>query len=511
MNRSKENNRRTLIYLVFLILPALLFQFCSKDWENHYGIKEETVNGSMWDAIQQVPEFSLFVSYMQKYGLDSIFGSNLPMTLFIPPNETLESVADTGNFIPKLLIYHMSPSVCLIRNIKDAKKILTVSGKYALIENEGSGYRYDNIPIVNESPLYNNGKFYTISNPAIPKPNLYELTEMYSGILKNYIDSRDSVFLDLNKSKPIGFDEFGNTVYDSVIGKVNLFEQYYFPVKNEFRDQYATFILFTQAQYDQALDVMASRLGGGYSSGKDIPLHWQYGVLIPTILNKSLFDGKLEYSELLKDTLKNIAGDTVVIQHGNIDPLSRFECSNGLVYNYSDFQVPLDLYLHTVRVEGENLVDSIGVDRFAWKEGVTVSGAIVRPSKLSTQFESIVNVDLGRNYSGKYSVRFTFKDVWPTKYRLVWRANYRPSGLYAVYVNEQKIGQFDTYSLINSVVSVTGERFIPSANGFNRKDFWVENITEFGDVSIRFEYLGSGLSPGNGFNIDYVELVPVNK
>jgi hypothetical protein len=44
--------------------------------------------------------------------------------------------------------------------------------------------------------------------------------------------------------------------------------------------------------------------------------------------------------------------------------------------------------------------------------------------------------------------------------------------------------------------------------GFNRKDFWVENLTEFGDVTIRFEYLGPGSQENNGLNIDYVKLIP---
>jgi hypothetical protein len=47
--------------------------------------------------------------------------------------------------------------------------------------------------------------------------------------------------------------------------------------------------------------------------------------------------------------------------------------------------------------------------------------------------------------------------------------------------------------------------------GFNRKDWWVENILDFGDVSIRFEYLGPGAQSTNGFNIDYVTLIPATE
>lgn len=511
MRNNKDKNGNLLRQSTLLLFFAsLLLQYCTKDWDEHYSIKEESVKGNLWDAIRQEPDYSLFVSYMQKYKLDSVFNNKKPLTIFIPPNESLGSIPDTGNVIPKLLAYHISPSVYLLRNVTSEKKLLTSSGKYASLLRTLSGYSYDEIAVTKESPLYSNGKYYEITNPAIPKPNLYEVTELYSQVLTSYIDLQDSVFLDLKASRPIGFDDFGNTIYDSVLGTVNLFEKYYFPVKKEFRDKYATFILFTQEQYESALDVMISRLGGNFTNREDIPQKWQYEVLIPEALKAGLFDGQLEYSDLSKGILKSITGDTVVVPYDKIDPLSRFECSNGLVYYYNDFQVPLNLYLSTIRVEGESLLDSIGAERFAWKQGVKVTGAIVSPVKSNTQQESLVNVDLGRNYSGLYTVEFSFKDVWPTKYRLVWRANYRPSGLYAVYINNEKIGQFDTYNLRNSVVSVTGERFTPSANGFNRKDFWVENITDFGDVKIRFEYLGKGGSATNGFNIDYVELIPAS-
>jgi hypothetical protein len=121
--------------------------------------------------------------------------------------------------------------------------------------------------------------------------------------------------------------------------------------------------------------------------------------------------------------------------------------------------------------------------------------------------KSIVIVSFPRNYSGSYTVEFFFTNVFPMEYRLEWRANYRPSGIFAVYINDFKLGEFDTYSLRSSIISVTGQRFIP-VEGFNRKDWWVENLEDFGDVKIRFEYLGPGSQSTNGFNIDYVALIP---
>ncbi len=136
---------------------------------------------------------------------------------------------------------------------------------------------------------------------------------------------------------------------------------------------------------------------------------------------------------------------------------------------------------------------------------------------LEASEEAMVDVSFGTNFSGEYTLEFYIRNVFPMKYRLEWRANYRPSGVYSVYVNDQLVGlqdkwgdsqsQFDTYELRNSIVSVSGDRFIPD-NGYNSTDAWIENITEFGDVKIRIEYVGAGEGKSNGLSIDYVSLIP---
>ncbi|MDX2431100.1 MAG: hypothetical protein QNK35_09215, partial [Bacteroides sp.] len=153
-------------------------------------------------------------------------------------------------------------------------------------------------------------------------------------------------------------------------------------------------------------------------------------------------------------------------------------------------------------------------------EGVSTGGVIIAPEKAYATVASegaLVNVPFSRNFEGEYSLEFTFNNLFPMRYRLEWRANSRPSGLFAVYVNdveltfEDKFGniytEFDTYDLRESVISVTGDRFLPEG-GFNMRDYWVENLTEYGDVKVRFEYRGPGGNNTNGLNIDYVKLIP---
>ncbi len=503
-----------------LSLSILLIQSCNPPWEDHFANQEDHINMKLWDAVKQDPSYSTFVSLIETSGLDSIFQTEQVYTLFIPNNEAFSSLPDTGIGIQTLLQYHMLPTIVIDRSIQSWRRILTSSGKYVLIEKVRGEYTYDGSPIEYSSPLFLDGKYYEISQVALPKPNLYEFTAQNSTVLKEYIDSNDSIYLDRNLSTPIGFDEEGNTIYDSIFGFVNLFEEEFFPISQEFRDKNATFIIFTQEQYVMALDDMAARLEGNITGYEDIPFAWQNNVLLPTVTENAMFDGVLSYEDLEAGRVKNIKGDTVVVEAEKIDPDSRAICSNGIVFLYSDFTIHDTLFRGTSVKEGESLIYKIGAGKFAWTDDVIVSGAVLEPERLEADVASggaLVNVSFVRDYAGEYNVEFAFKDLFPMRYILEWRANSRPSGLFEVFVNDQvleyqdKFGnvytEFDTNTLKQSVVSVTGERFLPE-DGFNMKDFWIDNITDYGDVTVRFEYKGPGNSSTNGFNIDYIKLIP---
>jgi len=492
-----------------LILSLFILSGCVKeDWEDHFSSQNDKINVKLWDAIREEPRFTKFVEYIKKYDLDTFLCAGHAYTLFIPDNDAFNTFIETEGFADKVLSHHISPAVFLTRNIQQSKKLLTLSGKYALLERNSTGFMFDGVNIEYGSPLYLDGVFYEISEVAYPKPNLYEFTALYSSVIKNYIDLNDSVYLDRDKSKPIGFDNNGNTIYDSVFATLNLFERDFFPVKEEFRYKSATFILFTQEQYEEALDEMAINLGGVYNSHLDIPGSWQFEVFLPEVMKYALFDGMLSYQDFINDTLRSITGDTVIINHENIDPLSRFLCSNGVVFTYSDFYVPDSLYQGEIRIEGESLIDSIGAGVYGWKDGILVTGQTLASRTRSDDFSNgyLLSVPFPRNYNGEFTLQFIIKNVFPSRYRIVWSANYRPSGIFAIYVNGEEIAQYDNYNLRSTVTSVTGEKFLP-INGLNKKDFWVENIDSYGDVTVRFEYIGSGSASNNGFNMDYIALI----
>lgn len=496
---------------VFLALLLLFFSGCQKTWDEHYSASDPAVNKLLWDEIQLNDNFTLFTSYIIENELDTILTSNQQYTLFIPNNEAFESIPDSISINSFLLNHLISPNIFSLRNIEKISKLQTLSGKFALIEKTDSTLYFDGTRITGQSPVYLDGRYYEVENFPFARLSFNEYFQQNLPAIYNYINSQVYDSLDIIQSTPIRIED-GMTIYDSAFITISPFENRYFPISQESRYEFATFVLFNQQQYNSALDLMASRLGETFVSHEDIPLSWQETILFPVFFDNGIFDNALTVQELSDLNLLNILGEEVVLDPGSIDPESKIECSNGYIYEFYDFEVPDSLYMGEIRIEGEDLIDSIGADIYAWKEDVVLTGEIFEPYESSSSQASgnkYLVVSMGPSFTGEFSIEFTFPNIFPRRYRMEWRANYRPSGNYKIFVNDEEVGQYDTYNLRNPLISV-GEEIIfrPSSGGFNSVDFWVENINDYGDVKVRFDFIESGAYAVDGFALDYLSLIP---
>ena len=290
-----------------------------------------------------------------------------------------------------------------------------------------------------------------MSQVGFPLPNIYEYYAVNNPILKKYIDSQDSIILDKGRSKPIGFDSEGNTIYDTVAIIYNKFEHKFFPVSKEFRNKTATMVFPVEADYNQALTDMAQSMNSVYQDYKDIPLDWQNKILIPFLLKKGVFENMIERPVFLTPTygdtikMKNILGDSIII---NYIPGSKVICSNGYVYNYQHFQVPDTLWKGTIVFEGEALLFQTGINKFGWREGVTATSSVsIKPTRdyiAIASNDSILRVPFPINYTGTFSLEFTIKNLFPRKYLMKITYGYvNYGGIYDIYVNDELVRTFD--------------------------------------------------------------------
>ena len=503
----------------FLLITFAWLTGCHDPWEDIV-TEVEKIDQNLWDVIKSDTELATFVDYMEANQLDTLFEGNTPYTVFALSNEALENYSLVAEVDTSLLKYHIYEFLIQSSNTQGTRKIRTLNRKIAVF-NKSSGIYFDGHPLVYESPLYRNGKYFIMDEVAEPKPNLYDYFAKNNLVLKEYIDSQDSLALDLERSVPIGFDADGNTIYDTVSLVYNRFFTDYFEFREEFRNKRATVVFPLAEDYENALTIMAQNMNSVYVDHTDIPKVWQEETLIPYLVDKGLFENLMEPGDFFKHPekngiykVKNILGDSVEISYS---PVDKFTCSNGYAYNYANFEIPDSLYNTANRFEAETLLEESGFDKYNWKEEVNVVSDIAlapyREFIGSASNDSILRVLFPPAYDGTYSVEFDSQNLFPRKYLMVIRTHMDYGGIYDIYVNDELIRTFDyrDFSLYPfGLPSVNGEDYYILEGRFNRFDMYVDNITTFGKAKIRFDYKEPGQTSSNGLVVDYIDFVPVN-
>jgi hypothetical protein len=505
--------------IILFALAVFGFTACEEYWEEHYDVYPETVDQNVWEAMQSNPDISEFVEMVKQYQFDTLFNTANTYTVFAPTNQAVQQYT-TGDLPDTSVIkYHISTHFIQSNLITGKQKIQTLSKKYAFFERVGNVAKLDDIQLKYESPLYKNGKYFVMDEIAKPLPNLYEYFIVNNTLLSDYIDSQDSIILDRERSRPIGFTEDGRTVYDTVSVTFNKFEYFYFPVKHEFRNTMGTIVFPKQADYFEALTAMAQDMSiPGINDYNDVPIDWQNDVLIPHLLDQGVFLNMLEPEEFVwkspNDTLKlqNIRGDSIPIFY---TPVEKTLLSNGYAYNYDNYRIPDSLYMGGVLFEAEWLLRATGVNKYGWTTRATVQSstpfAPMRELITTASNDSIVRVIFPKGYTGNYSLEFESQKLFPRKYVMVVNTHMDIGGIYDIYVNDELVSTFDYYTFVRFRglnFSVTGERYLPVGR-FNKFDMYVDNIPDYSRPKIRFEYKAPGFAPSNGLVIDYVEFIPV--
>lgn len=509
----------TINKLTIFIIIALTFFACQQKIDDYFMKEtEESVNTDILSFLKENEEYSKFVALIEKYGLDSLINQGMIYTFFVPNNNALENIEDGILDDQKLVEYLTTESLVNLNQIKNQSKIQTLSSKFAVIERtKNASYTFDGVEIIKGSPLTNNGRYYEIAEVVQPKPSLYEYISATNEFYRNYLDSRDSIYLDTELSTPIGYTPEGRTIYDTVFTTVNLFEETYFEVSSEFRDDKATMLLFTQEQYDEALQIISNEIGISISQ---IPVIWQNEVLMPYLIERSVFRNALSYSAFAMGRAKNILGDSVDVFPENISS-EYFECSNGRAYNLIDFKVPDLLYKINDTIPSASLLyDDGGV--YKWLDEIVLGGQLFNPfssANSKSVFGRTLLIDMGKNFNGDFSFAYTHKNVFPGTYKLTVRANISKLGIYNIFVNGKQFPvdindgkgpqfDFDFFNLRKGVISSVTGNYYPFADNFCSFDILIDNISDFGDVEVKLVYV----SPSErdkvncGINLDFISL-----
>lgn len=202
-----------------LLAVAGVMTSCSEDWDNHYEPSDQVAQESVMELIQTDPELTTFARMLDIAGYNDLLASSQTFTVFAPTNEALEDVdLEDVDAVKRIVLNH----IARFNNSTaagDGHTVKMYNGKRFAFDGDTFG----TAPLENTDIIANNGILHVLG-AQIPYSynfreyiNVHESTSKMAAFLALY-DTRE---MDLGASRPIGVDENGATVYDSVMYDYN--------------------------------------------------------------------------------------------------------------------------------------------------------------------------------------------------------------------------------------------------------------------------------------------------
>ncbi|MCF8378952.1 MAG: fasciclin domain-containing protein [Bacteroidales bacterium] len=208
--------------ILFLIsgLALLLLNSCNDPWETRFDGNINPADNTIWETIDANPAYNDFKNLLVETGYDSILKRNATFTVIIPGSEALSQLKDSSASVKKLtLSYHISNDIFFSKEMPLGHKLLTLSGKTLLFEKIGDKLMVNKDAEVTAVDIRSsNGVIHEINKVQLVRPNILEIiysSPEYSYIADFFAQGTSQIF-DQENSIPIGIDENGLTIYDSL-------------------------------------------------------------------------------------------------------------------------------------------------------------------------------------------------------------------------------------------------------------------------------------------------------
>lgn len=207
----------------------LLLVACTPRWDDHYDAGQATVTDrTMWEYIQERPEYSEFVSLVKATGTDSILQNCQNLTVWVPLNGKIPDLSNLSDSVKKQTVRnHITTLQYLTVDMQNGIRVSAFSGKkLGIFSDDGVIFRVNSCRIQKADMVCRDGVVHEIGGWIGLQKNLKEYLQQASeySFLNNLIgDLQDSVF-DETLSTPTGeLDVLGRPIYDSVFLHTNMF------------------------------------------------------------------------------------------------------------------------------------------------------------------------------------------------------------------------------------------------------------------------------------------------
>ena len=406
--------------LIAAVLTMVSLASCNDVWESHYNdstlVNKSSLN--LYEYIKTQPDLSIFTQMLQITGYDSILSKPQTYTVWAPVNNALQGVnlSDTA-VVTEIVKNHISRFSYPTSGLS-SKIIYMLDKKFISFSRSDNGFTFGGKSLLNtkSNVAASNGILHQIDGYVPYLTNIWEFIGKADGLdsLRTYLYSQSVYEFDPKASVEIGTNEFGQSIYDSIITFSN-------PVLSKIgflhvEDSTYTALLPNNAAWIKAYNRIKSNYktldkDGGVAQQR---LNTQYAIVNNLIFRKLVEDPGL--TEPLISTTGSVFTTPAYLFEGS----TKSVLSNGLVYTTDSIRFKAaDSYQQKIKVEAEN--SSYGrASRFASLSVLSSKGSslsdsvsgskylVVYPTTVSNNSQNSVTFPLPNVLSGKYNIYCVF-------------------------------------------------------------------------------------------------------
>jgi len=342
--------------IIALTVMTIVMSACTNDWNDHYSQKEQIVKNEnvaisplkAVEFLQQETSLSGMNALFQETGIDASIEKSAQMyTVLVVNNDVpLNIMAERKEYVAKS---HIAPVALSPSYIYNGMRILMLNGKYinVTIQEDAEGIvdiffndiKVKHITKVADGYVYELETY--IDSPQSMYEMIKELDDNYS-IFRDLILSKVTWIFDKSASMPIGVDETGNTVYDSV--KVESFP--YFAAQNfDLSSESLTATMLIPSN-----EILTTALNQAYDYLSDCNLQREDSVIRNWIFQVCFFNKKYTKSDFENnEDLTSVFSRQwrTTIQQANLD--NPITMSNGLAYYITYMKIPVNVLIYRIK------------------------------------------------------------------------------------------------------------------------------------------------------------------
>lgn len=348
-------------FIYTMLLAGIMSSGCSDTWDEHYKETETVINnteitivdGSLTDYLAKESSLSSTYQLLEKTGMIEQLQNRDQLYTILAVNGQISRSESEENINDEIYLAqnHISDVSLSPSNIADGQRILMWSGKYLSIglnaDASGENTITFNKATVEKVVKLNNGYVY-ILNEAVNAPrSMYEtiqnLGEDYS-IFKEWVLKRNQKTFVEAESTPVGFDNQGRTVYDSVfVERATYFEQDGFDLMSE---------NVTATMFIPSNNVITSALNEAKSNLASWNLERADSVLENWIVRSAFYAKTYTRNEL--ETLENPDLSSIFKEQWRttvqqLDLNNPVEMSNGIAYYVTSMKIPTNVLIYRLK------------------------------------------------------------------------------------------------------------------------------------------------------------------